>query len=505
VDTPGLLAAWFDGQQNGNIALTQLLDGGGAAGQLAGLMLSTSYCLWPQSSGGHYYGCGLGDSTAPTTQPASVGTLQASNSAHPTCVMCIDLVDSVAVRWAPLAWNAEVATIAPTGTANADGSGWASRLMAHWASVYSSNGSVVGSLPAPLSNWTNTTPITSSFLNGNTGLRGPLRFLNSPPLARAQATGTQALVATTNTTLNLTASSGFNLYGNFASNTYTVPFNGLYFVHGSAGIGSISGNFKVGVKINGGTTYWGPRSPAPSAGAFTATKTQIFSLNAGDTITLQAQATTAATTGTVAVPRLVVLYVGAKGTPSPLPTVPDTTFLWTAGTPGPVTSALNAHVANDLTFLIQRPYLLAYQTVAQNVPVTSATSINMDTVGGIVHSDAGDNYSGWSNTFSSYAAPRSGWYLCVEEIFFTTPTLTSTPSVVGLIELSVHGTDSFDRYQQQSMVTIADGSGATAVSYYYLRAGDTIKPGVATYDSTATTLATSTVENSHFELVWLGE
>jgi hypothetical protein len=55
------------------------------------------------------------------------------------------------------------------------------------------------------------------------------------------------------------------------------------------------------------------------------------------------------------------------------------------------------------------------------------------------------------------------------------------------------------------MVHTLDGSGATVVSYYYLRAGDTVAPSVETYDSTAGTIATSTVENSHFELVWLGE
>jgi hypothetical protein len=79
--------------------------------------------------------------------------------------------------------------------------------------------------------------------------------------------------------------------------------------------------------------------------------------------------------------------------------------------------------------------------------------------------------------------------------------------VLGLLGLSPNGSDPWDRYQQQNMVTGSDGSGASAVSFYYLRAGDSIQPGVETFDSTSTTIATdvTTGINSHFEVVWLGE
>jgi hypothetical protein len=55
------------------------------------------------------------------------------------------------------------------------------------------------------------------------------------------------------------------------------------------------------------------------------------------------------------------------------------------------------------------------------------------------------------------------------------------------------------------MITTATGSGAAAVSYYYLRAGDSIQPGMITKDSTNTTINTATAVESHFEVVWLGE
>jgi hypothetical protein len=303
----------------------------------------------------------------------------------------------------------------------------------------------------------------------------------------------------------LTATSGFNFYGNFSSNTYTVPLNGLYFVHGYAGIGNISGAFKVGVQINGGTTYWGPRVPCPVLGVVASTKTQIFSLNAGDTITLQAAATAAANTSAIAVPRLIVMHVGATGTPAPLPQPPDTSFRWAAGTPGPNASLFNGHIANDLNFLIQRPYFMGYQTVTQNVTPSTVTTLDLDTITGQVHGDAGDNYSGWNAPGNKYVAQRAGWYLCVEEAFLQAPTQTATPSVLGLIGLTPGGADPYDRYQQQNMAIGLDGSGATVVSYYYLRAGDSVAPQIETYDSSATTIPTSTTVNSHFELVWLGE
>lgn len=507
VDSAALLGAWFDPRHTGSIQLNNLKAGGGLNAIPGGLMLGTSYCLWPASANNGNVGNGFGNRANPTSAPASQGTFQPLNNAHQTCTICIDLVDSNAYQQAPFAFNGSGGALAPAATANADGSGWASRWHAHWASVYTSNGHTVASLPAPVASWSSSSALTSSLLNGNTGLRDVLRFLNMPPLLRAEAGSSQSLTANTDTTLNIAADTGMDSYSGFASNTYTAPFTGLYFVHGYAGINNIGGHFQAGVNING-TTYWGPWCASPGTGGLAATKTQIFSLNAGDTIKLRAQASVAATTSTSNPARLVVLFVGQRGAPSPLPHAPDTSFLWTAGTPGPVDSLFNSHIANDLLFLTQRPYFMGYQGTAQTgITPGTATSMTMDTVGGILHADSGDNYSGWNSVGNKYVAKVSGWYLAVEEVFLNAATLTSTPSVLALLGPNPNGTDSWDRYQQANMIGSANGSGATAVSYYYLRAGDSIQPGIETYDSSATTISSyvATGVNSHFELVYLGE
>jgi hypothetical protein len=509
VDTPGLVGAWFDPKTSGSIQLNNLLGGSGLRGLPGGLMLGISYALWPATANTGNYGAGFGNRSNASSQPFSQGTFQAANSAHQGCAICIDLVDSNSFQGAPFGLNGTGGSLSPVATTNADGSGWASRWLACWASVYTANGHTASNAPAPVTSWTSTSPtLTSTLLNGNTGLRDVLRVLNMPPLLRAEAGSSQSLTAGTDTTLNIAADSGMDSYNGFASNTYTVPFTGLYFVHGYAGINNISGRVRAGIRINSTTTYWGPFCAAPGSGGMAASKTQIFSLNAGDTIKLRASASVAATTTTTNPARLVVLYLGGLGARSPVPTPPDTTYRWAAGQPGPLDTLFNQHVANDLLFLTQRPYLLAYQATTQTgISASTPTSVTMDTVKGIVHADSGDNYNGWNAAGNKYVAPVSGWYLAVTEAFLAQPTLTSTPSVLGLLGLSPNGSDPWDRYQQQNMVTGSDGSGASAVSFYYLRAGDSIQPGVETFDSTSTTIATdvTTGINSHFEVVWLGE
>jgi len=506
-DTPGMLNAWFDPNLSGNINLGQLQYGGGTASLSGGIGLVTAYTLWPNSSNTGNVANGIGNSTAPTTAPNTLGTSQGLNSAHQTCNICVDLMDmNPGGRLANFAFNGAGGTLDPQGAPNADGSGWASRFLAHWASVYTSTGTAVTNLPAPTT-WTGTTAITSTLLNGAAGLRGPLRFLNMPPLCRAAQGSTQNLLAGTAATINLTATSGFDSYSGFnnGTDTYTVPLAGLYFVYGQVGIGNINGTIRAGIQINGGTTYWGPKCVAPGSGTACGAKAQIFSLNAGDTITLQGASSVASTTSSSNPPRLVILCVSLAGAPSPLATPPDTSFRFTAGTPGPVTSLLNAHISNDLNFLLYRPYLMAYQTVSQNYTPGTVANLSLDTVAGIVHGDNGDNYSGWNATNKNYVAPVAGWYMVVEEVFYKTPTLTATPSAVALVGLNPHGTDVNDRYQQANLPGSSADGGASLVSYYYLRAGDTLTPAAETYDSSSTTLGTSTAVNSHMEIVWLGE
>lgn len=512
VDSAGQFAGWFDPNLTGNVRYNSLAAGGGTPTSNGGLVLMTGYGLWPATGGGSNVGAGIGLSTA--SVPDSHGTLQATNAGHQTTCICIDLMDSNSQRWALFGFNGSGAALSMPLTTQADGSGWASRLHAHWASVYPANGFVNSNPPAPLGNWTPTSPaLTTAFLNGTTGFRNPLRLLNMPPLARAVAGGSQALTANTAATITLTATSGMVTYGSFGSNTFTAPFTGLYFVHGYVACQNFSGNLRAGVKI-GGVNYWGPYTPMPGTGEAGATKTQVFYLNAGDTVTLQGYATAAANTSTAHPARLVVTYLAtgltpSVGSPGSLPVESDTTFRFTAGTPsgaGQLAANFTSFPANDLNLLIHRPYAMAYQTVAQGIPVGTATALNLDTVKDIVHGNVTDNFSAWSSANSNYVAPISGWYLCVEEAFFAAPTLTATPSALALLQPNPNGADTWDRFQQQSFITTA-ASGATAVSYYYLRAGDTLTPGAQHYDTVASgNLNTNvSIANSHLEIVFLGQ
>ena len=65
--------------------------------------------------------------------------------------------------------------------------------------------------------------------------------------------------------------------------------------------------------------------------------------------------------------RIFMTWLCIDGVPSTLWTPPDTSFRWTAGTPGTsLPGLMQEHLANDLNFLVNRPYLMAYQTQAQS-------------------------------------------------------------------------------------------------------------------------------------------
>jgi hypothetical protein len=263
------------------------------------------------------------------------------------------------------------------------------------------------------------------------------------------------------------------------------------------------------VNING-TIYWGPAMPTPSNGNVSATKTQIFSLNSGDTITPVAWQNSGSTqiTSPTTPCRLVIVKVSSAGTPSPLPTVPDVTYRWPAGLQPDLSTALNAHLANDLTFLTYKPYLMTYQTSATTgIPQNTATRVSMNNATGIVHADSGDNYSGYSLSTFSYTVQRTGWYLGVGEIFMALPSQTTSPLSSFQVFVAPGGINSSDGYQSAFQTTSGNVGGCTGVCYYHLRAGDVIYPGVYTAYSSATTTGTSvsTGKNSHFELVWISE
>lgn len=505
-DTGGLFGAYVDPATTGQVR-SFLAGGGGLGTTVGGLGLLIGHAQWPaQTSGQTIAGFG-----SPTVSPVAGhhGQFQEVNTAFHNLTYVVDIVDAAAQKWALWSFNASTATQTPAPD-GADGSGRAARMFYAWASVYPANGHTVASLPAPVTSWTSSSTLSAALLNGNTGIRDILRFLNMPPLLSVMGSTSSGQSFTANTA-NVTtmATVTYDTYSGWnGTNTYTVPFNGLYLVYVVSNVGSFTGTVKCGAQINAGTTYYGPNN-ATASGSNGASKIQIFSLNSGDTIKAVTNPNTTITGNTGWPPRMIVMYLGMQGAPATLPALPDSTFRWNAGNPGDQSPLFNAHLANDLAFLTQRPYLLAYQASAQSGFAMGTTStLTLDTNQGIVHADNGDNYSGWTSGGSNlYTIKRAGWYLAVGEVFWAAPTLTASPVNAFAVKPNPAGTNTWDFFQQNQMITGAAGSGAGGAQLYYFRVGDTITPGALTNNSSATTLSTgvSTGVNSHMELIWMGE
>ena len=110
------------------------------------------------------------------------------------------------------------------------------------------------------------------------------------------------------------------------------------------------------------------------------------------------------------------------------------------------------------------------------------------------HGDLQDNYNGWSTANNHYVAPVNGWYLAVSEVNAATTSTAnshfqilagfSVPTSGGVASPTSSGDGEAappDVYQQ---IMVSNGgtwpSGATAMEFYYLLAGETITP-VAKY------------------------
>lgn len=502
-DTSGRYGVLMDPLHSGVITDAIFSSGGGLPNATGGgWYLMTGFVNINGGSSTNNFQAGISQNAV---TPISFGTSQKGNPAHNTTPFVVDLIKTGVSPWTLNGWNGSASSVSTS--ANTDGSQSATRFTAQWASVIAGSGSdVTVSAPAPKASWASTDTMTAAFLNGNTGIRDVIRSWNWPPALRAHdAVGTSILPS--NATA-LPLSVDLDTYAGFSGSTYTVPRKGLYLVHGIVAFPNFPAQAMAGVNING-TIYWGPAMPAASAGTVTGSKTQIFSLNAGDTIQLMAfhNAGVSETTSTASPSRLVVLKVSDFGTPATLPAVPDLSYRWTAGMPPDLSATLNAHLANDLTFLTNKPYLMSWQSAATTgIAMNTDANVIMNNETGQVHSDSGDNYNGFSTTTGVYTCQRSGWYLAVSEIFMSFPSLTTQPSNAAGFRLNVTGAAPADRYQQATPTNATNMGGATALGYYYLRAGDTIQPTVYTIDSSSTTTSTSvTGRNSHFELVWISE
>jgi hypothetical protein len=405
------------------------------------------------------------------------------------------------------------------GGAGLDGS-----LTLTWTGV-SGGGYGTPAEPTPYASWTSSTRVGTSGdanadvdLNSSSGITGVVNFLSNAPVFRIAGTSAQSIASSTLTAVAFTgATATADSYSGYSSGTYTVQRAGLYLFGGLVAFASASGGTRqAGVTVNG-TTYWGPGNLPTAAGTCNVTKTQVFSLQAGDTVQLAcrqdkgspvALATTDAT-------RMFLTWLNEVGTPPVLWTPPDATYRWVSGTPvGALPALFQQHLANDLGFLCQGPYLMAYQTAAQSGLTASAfATVTMDTVAGIAHADTGDNYSGWTGGASNkYTAQQPGWYLYCAEYFLGSSAASGATAVAGVLPSTSGGVSPLhtpDSYQRLTATTTASvGSGCTAFGLYYLLAGETLTPqaeGLSYSGTFATLTGTSNggVYASHCEIIWV--
>lgn len=203
--------------------------------------------------------------------------------------------------------------------------------------------------------------------------------------------------------------------------------------------------------------------------------------------------------------RIAGVQAGQAGSGQPAP--PDLAYRYAAGTPGgSVPAVFSSNLGNDLTFLTQRPCLLAYQTSGQAVVNGSATALTLNNVAGQIHGDYGDNYGGWNAAASNYISQAAGWYLVVLEAFVTVNTSASFPAVIAQIQVSAGPGP--DNYEEHVVTVFNDGTipGATAIGYYYLRPGDYVfgRVTISNYPAPANTSVAGN-QKSHLEVIWVSE
>lgn len=450
----------------------------------------------------------------------TTGSRQRRVSTNDCCPFYLDLIDSTNLPFRPSILAVDSSSVAVTVHANStDSSGETPRFFTIWEGVSNSSAGVYGqpAQPTPFAGYTATTTIGTTGasdvnLNGPNGIAGPMNFLSCPPMLNAVIASTQSIANSTPTLVAEGSVPFVDNYSGWVASTYTVQRAGLYLAHGLVAFSANSvGSRRVGLTING-TTYWGPGYPAPFAGTGLFTKTQIFSLQAGDTVSLWCEQNSG---GPLALSnsdlsRFFLAWLGTSSAPPTLWTPPDTSFRWQAGTQGINLPALfQQHLANDIGFLINRPYLMAYQTSAQSGFANNTFNlVTMDTAAGIVHGDTGDNYSsGFSG--GAYTAPVAGWYLAVFEGFGTYPSVTTATTMTAGFTVPSSGgrtpSQPVDWYQNLFPSLATYPPGATAVGLYYLLAGETIQPMLRGANYTAGTWGTQVGGgiNSHFEVIWI--
>lgn len=484
----------------------------GAAGSAGGYYLFWGFPAIVETTNAGAYGAAI-DANGGTV---TTGGHQLSTTTRNQCAYVLDLMLAGTAISALIGYCADTSGGTFASRFNAiDYSGELSRYYALWAGV-AAGGQTVAALPSPQTSYTANSEITSTLLNGTSGIGGTLTFLNNPPMLRAANFNSSTVADSTVTTVPVagnTAGPQVDSYGklNTSTYTYTVPISGVYLVHGAVNFAaSTTAQRQAGIQVNGSLNLWGPSYQAAAIGTTVPQVTRLLDLHAGDTLKLVAQQNTGAGLafgGTGAPCRLVAVWLGALwGGGTTLGwTPPDTGFRWQAGTPGQdLPAQWQDHMANDLNFLINRPYLLTYQSSAQSgLAVGSYDVITMGAATGRVHATPGDNYGGWTaGSGNHYTAQIDGWYLVCAGYFAAASQGTVHP--IAAIKQTPAGSVTPDLFQHVPTSTTTYPGGAEAVGLYYLRAGDQVQPVFQLQDAASSWSTTAAAgDESHFEAIWV--
>ena len=296
--------------------------------------------------------------------------------------------------------------------------------------------------PSPQASWAG--PLTSAAMNGPGGRAGsdvPEQPAGVPGRRGADHlhrerdghpgdVPDQRMAAPGIDTYNAYLASGFGYYN--------VPVSGLYlafacFPFAANSTGSRYAGFQVTSATSAATSitnFAGPAYAAVTAAAPTsACAFRVLDLRNTDTVApLAYQSSGGSLALTDGAPgyasRFGMLYLSnlsAGGVSSLTP--PVTSFHWYAGIPpASLLGYMNEHLGNDLAFLISRPYFTGYQATAQpGLANGSWNAVTIDTVKGLVHGSAGDNFGGWNSTKNAYYAQVPGWYMCMAEVYASLP------------------------------------------------------------------------------------
>ena len=457
-----------------------------------------------------------------------IGCMQPGSVTRNNCGFAVDLIQRTPA--APnQVYSPGVFLTNPNGANNAiavntaSTSGETPRFCEIWMAVCNGNGGTVASVPAPIPSVGTTTTLTSATLN--TSIAQTFTLLNNSPLLNVQVQNTGAITANAITAVPFTNTPQVDNYShyNVSAGQYTVPLAGIYLLHANV---IYATNWNLGAGVVGfsvaSSVYWG--------GAYNATPvnnqntgisaTKILDLHAGDVVEVVTEVSSTSNFGSGNLSHFIMSWLAPVNTSTQSWTPPDVTgFQFAAGSPpgaSGLVSLLNAKLANDVNFLLNRPYCAVHQTSTQTgLSANAWHPVTMQSTVGLVHGSLGDNYAGWSTAANHYVAPVNGWYLAVEELNAATITTAnsynsliagfSVPTSGGVTSPTT-GSAPPDWFQQ---LLVGNSwtypTGATGMNVYYLLAGETIGP-VAQYQSgTATTWGTDVTHgfDSHFNVIWL--